>query len=254
MIRFSSALDGQQAINVFDNCIYLGKPFGVRFDRLITGGFKPKTDGEVKDSPMMGKFQQENGVAPTGDNRYIQAMREKHPGPKFDPPVKPSQMGAPPQVSQYTSHGLNLGQKFQNSGMGDYGFGSNQPSDQGFGNFPSRQTPNLYGNQVQENTRSRSPIRSKWQNIDSDDEDVQKLASRLGISKRMLNAIRVLAKDEDEESINLKNLQNQPPRSISTPTKSKNYSETNFTPEISQTPATDNYGHTPTTMDTIYCR
>ena len=70
----------------------------------------------------------------------------------------------------------------------------------------------------------------------------------------MLNAIRVLAKDEDEESINLKNLPNQTPTSISTPTKSKNYSETNFTPEISQKPATDNYGHTPTTMDTIYCR
>jgi RNA recognition motif-containing protein len=250
MARFSSALDAQQVINVLDNSIYLGKPFGCRFDRLITGGFKPQNDGDKKESPMMGKFQQENGVLPSEGNpeyksNYIQATQMKQPGPfrnqenvQFAPGQY--QQAMQPSMQQVMGHSMqqpmqqslmqsqpNFGQfgqasnenRFQtNSSMNDYGFptpnlGRPPPSAiYGSANTPVKR-PNPYSSQIRDDTRSRSPLRKQQT---GDDDDVQKLASRLGISKKMLNAIRVLANDEDDDATD----QSKP--ETSAPTDNKN--------------------------------
>jgi hypothetical protein len=285
MARFSSALDAQQVINVLDNCIYLGKPFGCRFDRLITGGFKPQNDGDKKESPMMGKFQQENGVLPSEGNpeyksNYIQATQMKQPGPfrnqenvQFAPGQY--QQAMQPSMQQVMGHSMqqpmqqslmqsqpNFGQfgqasnenRFQtNSSMNDYGFptpnlGRPPPSAiYGSANTPVKR-PNPYSSQIRDDTRSRSPLRKQQT---GDDDDVQKLASRLGISKKMLNAIRVLANDEYDDATD----QSKPETSTPTDNKNVNFSQgANSHGTNSPKPSVSNYGHEATTMDTIYVR
>ena len=192
MARFSSALDAQQVINVLDNSIYLGKPFGCRFDRLITGGFKPQSDGDKKESPMMGKFQQENGVLPSDGNpeyksNYIQATQLKQPGPfrqenvqfapgQYEQPMKQPQMSQP-NFCQFGQAPNFTDNRFQNnSSMNDYGFpmqsqtnGQIRPPPSAianmFGSCPPGSSavrrPDPYSSQVRDETRSRSPLRKQ---------------------------------------------------------------------------------------------
>lgn len=218
-IKLSSALDAQQCINVLHDATFLERPIACRFEKLKSGSLAAVAlatgAGMPVGNPNMPTGQQEMPPPPMQQPAPWNMQPPQQPQyqqPKALPPVggAPHQSGTPPAAPFYgTPNGARSAPQ-----------------------APPRSAPQA------------PPAMPSAKS--SEEEDMKKLAGKLGISAKMLKAIRVLAAEEEDDSKSTPTTSAAP----NAPGNSRDYTQENYKP-ADQTPQ---QSWTPTTADTIYIR